>query len=29
MALFPSASGYAGIEATPLARIGYHDLISE
>lgn len=27
MAMFPSASGYAGIEATPLARIGYSDLI--
>lgn len=27
MAIFQSASGYAGIEATPLARVGYHDLI--
>ena len=27
MALFPSSSGYAGIEATPLARIGYSDFI--
>lgn len=27
MALFPSASGYAGIEASPLARIGYSDVI--
>lgn len=27
MALFPSSSGYAGIEATPLARIGYSDHI--
>lgn len=27
MALFPSASGYAGIEATPLARPGYSDVI--
>lgn len=25
MALFPSASGYAGIEATPLARVDYSD----
>lgn len=27
MALFPSSSGYAGIEATPLARVGYSDFI--
>lgn len=27
MALFPSASGYPGIEASPLARIGYSDII--
>ena len=27
MAMFPSASGYPGIEATPLARIGYSDYI--
>lgn len=27
MALFPSASGHAGIEATPLARVGYSDFI--
>ena len=27
MALFPSSSGYAGIEATPLARIGYSAFI--
>lgn len=27
MAMLPSASGYAGIEASPLARIGYSDLI--
>ena len=27
MALFPSSSGYAGIEATPPARIGYSDFI--
>lgn len=27
MALFQSASGYSGIEASPLARIGYSDVI--
>lgn len=27
MPIFPSASGYTGIEATPLARVGYSDFI--
>lgn len=27
MPMFPSASGYTGMEATPLARIGYSDII--
>ncbi len=27
MPIFPSASGYQGIEATPLARVGYSDFI--
>ena len=27
MPIYPSASGYTGMEATPLARVGYSDVI--